>query len=90
MDRSISAERALLLLFLLAGPIVMAEWVIFSLLWGRAALWDGLGRVASTVVVFHKIEPGEPARISASAFVEKWPGLRSAMYLCVGVTKAFA
>ncbi|MCL6503130.1 MAG: DUF3267 domain-containing protein [Pirellulales bacterium] len=42
LDRSISAERALLLLFLLAGPLVLAEWVIFSILWGRAALWDGL------------------------------------------------
>jgi hypothetical protein len=42
VDRSISAERALLLLFLLAGPIVLVEWVIFAIVRGRAALWDGL------------------------------------------------
>ncbi len=42
VDQSISAERALLLLFLLAGPIVFVEWVIFSLVWGQAALWNGL------------------------------------------------
>ncbi len=28
----------------------------------------------------HKIEPGELARISAAAFVEQWPELRSVMY----------
>lgn len=42
VDRSISAERALLLLFLLAGPIVLVEWAVFSMVWGRAALWNGL------------------------------------------------
>lgn len=42
VDRSISAELALLLLFLLGGPLVLVEWVLFSMLWGRAALWDGL------------------------------------------------
>lgn len=42
VDRSISAELALLLLFLLAGPIVLVEWAVFSMVWGQAALWDGL------------------------------------------------
>lgn len=49
VDRSISAERALLLLFLLAGPLVLVEWVIFAIVWGRAALWDGL----DVVLTFH-------------------------------------
>lgn len=45
VDRSISAERALLLLVLLAGPLVLAQWALFSIVRGRAALWDGLDAV---------------------------------------------